>query len=239
VCVCVRLCVCMCAPDICQLDCLRTIGTPNHVPRASRTRIHVARTHLPTTSTTPSRGTQPQYNAGLHAQQLAEPTRSNPQHHAATTTTTTTTNNYDYYQAATRANTTRASTTRPATTRTPPARGSVQPVKHPSNTRQRRQSSKARQLTSCVQADVRIYRPTHPATTRRRVVAVTVVVPRAPSRRTPTTQAAKAPISNFNHHNKRRNNDNNTRRRRRQRSLKNTEVLVVLVVFLGGVSRDS
>jgi hypothetical protein len=64
-----------------------------------------------------------------------------------------------------------------------------------------------------------------------------VVVPRAPSRRTPTTQAAKAPISNFNHHNKRRNNDNNTRRR--QRSLNHTEVLVVLVVFLGGASRDT
>ncbi len=83
-------------------------------------------------------------------------------------------------------------------TRTPPARGSAQPVKHPSNTRQRSQSSKA-QLTPCVQADVRQSRPTHAVNPRRRVVAVPVVVPRAPSRRTPTTQAAKATISDFNH----------------------------------------
>ena len=220
--------LCVCLPDNCQLDC-SPISTPPHVPRAPRTRIHVARTRLLTTSTTPSRNaaaTQrwPPRPATCRTYTLTCPTPRS--HH----------NNYDYYQAATRASTTRASTTRPATTRTPPARGSAQPVKHPSNTRQRSQSSKARQLTNCVQADVRQSRPTHAATTRRRVVAVPVVVPRAPSRRTPTTQAAKAPISNFNHHNKRRN-DNNTRRR--QRSLNNTEVLVVLVVFLGGVTRDS
>jgi hypothetical protein len=146
-------------------------------------------------------------------------------------------NHYDHYQAATPASTNRASTIRPATTQTPPARGSAQPVKNPSNTRKRSQSSKARQLTNCVQADVRQSRPLHATTTRRRVVAAPVVVPRAPSGRTPTTRAAKASISNFNHDNKRRNNDNNTRRR--QRSVNNTEVLVVLVVFLGGVSRDS
>ena len=220
--------MCVCVPDCCQLDC-SPISTPPHVPRAPRTPIHVARIRLLTTSMTPSRSaaaTQrwPPRPATCQTYTLTCPTPRS--HH----------NNYDYYQAATRASTTRASTTRPATTRTPPARGSAQPVKHPSNTRQRSQSSKARQLTPCVQADVRQSRPTHAATTRRRVVAVPVVVPRAPSRRTPTTQAAKAPISNFNHHNKRRN-DNNTRRR--QRSLNNTEVLVVLVVFLGGVTRDS
>ncbi len=70
--------------------CARTLTDP-HVPRAPRTRIHVARTRLLTTSTTPSRETQPQHNPGLHAQQLAKPTRSYAQHHAATTTTTTTT----------------------------------------------------------------------------------------------------------------------------------------------------
>jgi hypothetical protein len=82
--------LCVCLPDNCQLEC-SPVSTPPHVPRAPRTRIHVARTRLLTTSTTPSRGTQPQHNAGLHAQQLAKPTRSHAQHHAATTTTTTTT----------------------------------------------------------------------------------------------------------------------------------------------------
>ncbi len=99
-CVCVSVCACVC---VCVCGCafvrLTTVSWtahqpsahPPHVPRAPRTRIHVARTCLLTTSTTPSRGTQPQHNAGLHAQQLAKPTRSRAQHHAATTTTTTTT----------------------------------------------------------------------------------------------------------------------------------------------------
>jgi hypothetical protein len=217
----------MCAPDNLQLDCSPTISTPPHVPRAPRTRIHVARTRLLTTSTTPSSGKKPQHNAGLHTQQLAKPTRSHAQHHAATTTTTT--------------------TTKLQRERAPPARAPPVPQqrgrhqheapRNPSNTRQRSQSSEARQLTNCVRADVRQSRPIHTATTRRRVVAVPVVVPRTPSRRTPITRAAKAPISDFNHRNKRRNNENNTRRR--QRSLNNTKVLIVLVVFLGGVSRES
>jgi hypothetical protein len=88
-------------------------------------------------------------------------------------------------------------------------------VKHPSM----ESSSKARERTHCVQADVRQSQPNtrrqHPQA--RRPVAV---VPHAPSR--PPTQAARAAISKMNHHNKHRH-QNNTRR---QRSI----VFVVLVV---------
>jgi hypothetical protein len=176
--------LCVCLPDNCQLDC-SPISKPPHVPRAPRTRIHVARTRLLTTSTTPSRGTQPQHNAGLHAQQLAKPTRSHAQHHAATTTTTTTTklqrpHPRDHHPSRNNAD---ATSTRLRATR----------QKHPSNTRQRSQSSKAPQRTNCVQTDVRRNRPTHAANTRRRVVAVPVVVP---PRADPTTPNPSRQSSN-------------------------------------------
>jgi hypothetical protein len=146
----------------------------------------------------PHCGTQPQHNAGLHAQPLAKPTHSHARHHAATTTTTTTTKLQRHHPRAppvpSRNNVDATSTWLRATRQ-----------KHPSNTCQRCQSSKAPQRTPCVQADVRRQnRQTPDAATRRRVVAVPVVVPRAPTRRAPT-QAAKAAISKINHHNKRRN----------------------------------
>ncbi len=47
--------------------------------------------HVSSQQARPQRGTQPQHNAGLHAQRLAKPTSSHAQHRAATTTTITTT----------------------------------------------------------------------------------------------------------------------------------------------------
>ncbi len=155
--------LCVCLPDDCQLDCSPNSGPP-HVPRAPRTRIH---------------------NAGLHAQQLAKPTRSHAQHHAATTTTTTTTKLQRHHprdQHSSRNNADATSTR---------LRASCQ--NHPSNTRQRSQSSKAPQRTNCVQTDVRRNRPTHAANTRRRVVAVPVVVP---PRGDPTTPNPSRQSSN-------------------------------------------
>jgi hypothetical protein len=146
--------LCLCLPDNCRLDC-SPISTLPHVPH---------------------RGTQPQHNAGLHAQLLAKSTRSHAQHHAATTTTTTTTKLERHHPRDHQPSRNNAEATS--------ARLHATRQKHPSNTRQRRQSSKAPRRTSFVQTDVRRNRPTHAANTRRRVVAVPVVVP---PRADPTT----------------------------------------------------
>ncbi len=109
------------------------------------------------------------------------------------------------------------------------ARHQSETPRNPYQTPVKQPSSYGRERTRCVQADVRHSHPTHATTTRRRVVAVAVVVTRAPSR--PPTQADKAAITKFKYRNKRRN-DNNTRRRQRS-----TEVRVVVVVFVG-ISRQ-
>jgi hypothetical protein len=196
--VCVCVCVCVYVPHSCQLDC-SPISTPPHVPRAPRTRRHFARTRLLTTSKTPSRNAAAIY-------------RSPPRPVICQTYTLTCpiprSHDDDYddddYQAATL----QAARAPPV----PQQRGRLRHhdaprnlSKHPSNTRQRSQSSKARQRTVCVQADVRRQNhPTHAANTGQRIVAVPVVVPRAPTRR-PPTQAANAAIRRINHHhNKRR-----------------------------------
>ncbi len=192
----------MCVPDNFQLDC-SPISPPPHVPRAPRTQRDVARTRLLTTSMTPSR------NAAATQRRPPRPATCRTYTLAcATPRSHDDDNNYDYDQAAT-----------PPPARAQPVPQQLErhhhneaprnPSKHPSNTRQRSQSSKARQRTACVQADVRRRnRPTHAANPCRRVVAVPVVVPRAPTRR-PPTQVAKAAISEINHrHNKRRNDDN-------------------------------
>jgi hypothetical protein len=82
---------------VCVPACLTTVSWTAHPSAHPLTcperRAHEYTSHALASSqqARPHRGTQPQHNAGLHAQQLAKPTRSHAQHHAATTTTTTTT----------------------------------------------------------------------------------------------------------------------------------------------------
>ena len=171
--------------------CLTTVGWTAH-PSAHPLTCPERRAHEYTSHTLassqqarPHRGTQPQHNAGLHAQQLAKPTRSHAQHHAATTTTTTTTklqrhHPRDHHPSRNNAD---ATSTRLRATRR----------KHQSNTRRRSPSSKAPQRTPCVRTNVRRNRPTHAANTRRRVVAVPVVVP---PRADPTTPNPSRQSSN-------------------------------------------
>jgi hypothetical protein len=73
-------------PDNCQHASVHSLTCPER-------RAHEDTSHALASSqqTRAYRETQPQHNAGLHAQQVAKPTRSHTQHHAATTTTTTTT----------------------------------------------------------------------------------------------------------------------------------------------------
>ncbi len=184
VCVCVFVCVHVCARQLSAGLLTNHQHTPSRAPSAAHT--NTRRTH------------SPPHNKHDPIARNAAATQRRPPRPATCQTYTLTCptprshhHNYNYYQAATRVSTTRTSTTRPATTRTPPARGSAQPVKHPSNTRERSQSSKkARQLTAWVQADVRQSRQIHAATTRRRVVAVPVVVP---ARRAGEPQQPKPP----------------------------------------------
>ena len=216
--------LCVCLPDNCQLDC-SPISTPPHVPRAPRTRIHVARTRLLTTSTTPSRNaaaTQrwPPRPATCQTYTLTCPT---PRSHD---------NNYDYYQAAT-----------PPPARPPPVpqqRGRHQhetprnPSKTPANENRVLKHHNARPASTRTSAETaRHTPPTHAGASS----PCPSSSPRAPTRR-PPTQAAKAAISNINHHDKRRNNAT-TRTSSRQRSTTQRSSLVGVVVLLGGVSRES
>ncbi len=175
--------LCVCLPDNCHLNC-SPISTPPHVPRAPA-HEYTSQALASSQQARPHQGTQPQHNAGLHAQQLAKPKRSHAQHHAAKTTTTTTTklqrhHPRDHHLSRNNAD---ATSTRLRATR----------QKQPSNARQRSQSSKAQQRTNCVQTDVRRNRPTHADNTRRRVVAVPVVVP---PRADPTTPNPSRQSSN-------------------------------------------
>jgi hypothetical protein len=134
--------------------------------------------------------------------------------------------------------TTRATTTRPATTRTPPRRGSAQPVKNtrrtPANQARVLKHHNAHTVSERTSAETAQHTPpTHAGASS----PCPSSSPRAPTRR-PPTQAAKAAISKINHHNKRRN-DATTHTSSRQRSTTQRSSLVGVVVFLGGMSRDS
>jgi hypothetical protein len=165
-------------------------------------------------------GTQPQHKAGLHAPQLAKPTRSHAQHHAATTTTTTATATKLQRHHPRKHHPSRNNADATTTTRLRATRQNTRQTPRTSRVLKHDNAHAASKRTSAAE-NAQHTPPTHAGASS----PCSSLSP-APTRR-PPTQAAKAAISKINHHhNKPRNDNNNTHTRTHTQ----TRWLVVVVV---------